>query len=90
MKEGTLMKTSNLFPSPPRVAVYSRYGDLPQAGGISGEQGLMAACRAGKYDQVLVKNHRHLARNAQDLLRLTREIRDCGTAIRFEREGLVV
>ena len=84
------MKEHRLFPNPRRVAVYSRYGPIPQTLTITSEQELMAACRAGKYDHLLVKNHRHLARNAQDLLRLTREIRGSGTAIHLEQEGLVV
>ena len=78
------------FPKPLRVAVYSRYGTVPQVGCITDEQDLMDACRAGKYDHIFVKSHRHLAHNTQDLLRLTREIRDSGTAIHFEHEGLVV
>ena len=78
------------FPNPKRVAVYSRYGPIPQLGSIATEQELIAACHMGKYDYILVKSHRHMARNTQDLLRLTREIQGSGTAIHFEQEGLVV
>jgi hypothetical protein len=89
-KEGIPMKTSNLFPTPPRVAVYCRVGTEAQAGSITGEQSLLDACRAGKYDHILVKSYRHLARSTQDLLRLTREVKSHGISVRFENEGLVV
>ena len=84
------MNKTKQFPNPRRVVVYSRYGDIPQLGSIASEQDLMAACRAGKYDHLIVKNHRHMARNTQDLLRLTREVKIHGVTIHFEKEGLVV
>jgi len=77
-------------PKPLRVAVYSRYGPIPQAENIFNEQELLAACRARKYDYIFVKSHRHLARNTQDLLRLTREIQSHGVTLHFKKEGLVV
>jgi hypothetical protein len=76
--------------NPLRAVVYSRYGPIPQTVSITDEQELIAACRAGKYDYIFVKNHRHLARNAQDLLRLTREVKSHGVIIHFKKEGLVV
>ena len=81
---------NNQSPNPRRVAVYCRVGTEAQAGSITDEQSLMAACRAGKYDHILTKSVRHMARNAQELLRLTRDIRGHGIRIHFEQERLVV
>ena len=85
-EENTMM---NQAPKPRGVAIYSRYGPIAKTI-IFDEQELLAACRAGKYERLLVKNHRHLARNAQDLLRLTREVQGLGVPVHFEQEGLVV
>ena len=49
---------------------------------------MMADCRAGKIDRVLVKSVSRFARNAQDTLYFMRELLRLGVTIRFEKENV--
>lgn len=56
--------------------------------GRSEFQNLMKLCRRGKVDLVLVKSFSRLGRNALDMLRALRELRDLGVDVYFEEENL--
>ena len=49
---------------------------------------MMADCRAGKIDRVLVKSVSRFARNAQDTLYFMRELLRLGVTIHFEKENM--
>ncbi len=49
---------------------------------------MMADCRAGKIDRVLVKSVSRFARNAQDTLYFMRELLRLGVTIHFEKENV--
>lgn len=53
-----------------------------------GLQALLADCRAGKCQIVLVKSISRLARNTADLLSIVREMMSIGVVISFERERI--
>lgn len=56
--------------------------------GRSELQNLMKLCRRGKVDLILVKSFSRLGRNALDMLRALRELRDLGVDVYFEEENL--
>ena len=51
-------------------------------------QRLLADCRAGKIDRILVKSISRFARNTLDCLQTVRELRQLGVAVEFEKEGI--
>ena len=52
-------------------------------------QRMMADCRRGLIDQILVKSISRFARNTKDCLQNIRELKELGVNVRFEREGIV-
>ena len=50
-------------------------------------QRMMADCRRGLIDQILVKSISRFARNTKDCLEAVRELKELGVNVRFEREG---
>ena len=51
-------------------------------------QRMMADCRRGIIDQILVKSISRFARNTKDCLEAVRELKELGVNVRFEREGI--
>ena len=51
-------------------------------------QRMMADCRRGLIDQILVKSISRFARNTKDCLQNIRELKALGVNVRFEREGI--
>ena len=51
-------------------------------------QRMMADCRRGLIDQILVKSISRFARNTKDCLQNIRELKERGVNVRFEREGI--
>ena len=51
-------------------------------------QRLLADCRAGKIDRILVKSISRFARNTIDCLQAVRELKQLGVAVEFEKEGI--
>ncbi len=49
---------------------------------------MMADCRAGKVDRILVKSVSRFARNTRDTLRFLRELTRLGVTIQFEKENM--
>lgn len=49
---------------------------------------LMADCRKGKIDKVLVKSISRFARNTKDCLTSLRELKSLGVSVRFEQENI--
>lgn len=49
---------------------------------------MLADCRAGKIDRILVKSVSRFARNTQDTLRFMRELLRLGVTIQFEKENV--
>ena len=49
---------------------------------------MMADCRAGKIDRILVKSMSRFARNTRDTLRAMRELLRLGVTIQFEKENI--
>ena len=49
---------------------------------------MMADCRAGKIDRILVKSMSRFARNTRDTLHFMRELMRLGITIRFEKENI--
>lgn len=49
---------------------------------------MMADCRAGKIDRILVKSMSRFARNTRDSLRFMRELMRLGVTVRFEKENI--
>ena len=49
---------------------------------------MMADCRRGLIDQILVKSISRFARNTKDCLEAIRELKALGVNVRFEREGI--
>lgn len=51
-------------------------------------QRMMADCRRGLVDQILVKSISRFARNTKECLQNVRELKELGVNVRFEREGI--
>lgn len=51
-------------------------------------QRMMADCRRGLIDQILVKSISRFARNTKECLENVRELKELGVNVRFEREGI--
>ena len=51
-------------------------------------QRMMADCRRGLIDQILVKSISRFARNTKECLEVVRELKELGVNVRFEREGI--
>ena len=51
-------------------------------------QRLLADCRAGKIDRVLVKSISRFARNTTDCIQTVRELRTLGVSVHFEKEDI--
>lgn len=51
-------------------------------------QRLLADCRAGKIDRILVKSISRFARNTIDCLQTVRELKQLGVAVEFEKEAI--
>lgn len=49
---------------------------------------MMADCRKGRIDKVLVKSISRFARNARDFLASLRELSSLGVAVKFEKENI--
>ena len=85
------MKNKSKCPKPMRVAVYARVGNAPpEVTRYSLEQDLMAVCRAGRVDHLLVESITRLGRNIVDSLRLLRELQAAGVRVSLLKEGWVV
>ncbi len=56
--------------------------------GRSGFRRLLADCEAGSIDLVLVKSISRFARNTADLLSAVRRLKELGTEVWFEKEGI--
>lgn len=54
----------------------------------TGFQSLIKACREGKVDRVITKSISRFARNTADCLYYSRELKDLGIPIYFEKEGI--
>ena len=54
----------------------------------SGFMEMIRDCEVGKIDFILTKSISRFARNTQDSLKYTRELREMGIGIYFEKEGL--
>lgn len=54
----------------------------------AGFNAMIKACRDGKVDRVITKSIRRFARNTADCLRFSRELRDRGIPIFFEKENI--
>ena len=53
-----------------------------------GFQNMIRACREGKVDRVITKSISRFARNTADCLHYSRELKDLGIPIFFEKEGI--
>lgn len=51
-------------------------------------QRLLRDCRAGEIDRILVKSISRFARNSADTISITRELKQLGVSIYFEKEGI--
>lgn len=51
-------------------------------------QRLLADCRAGKIDRILVKSISRFARNTLDCIQTVRELKQLGVAVEFEKEDI--
>ena len=51
-------------------------------------QRLLADCRAGKIDRILVKSISRFARNTIDCIQTVRELKQLGIAVEFEKEDI--
>jgi site-specific DNA recombinase len=51
-------------------------------------QRLLADCRAGKIDRILVKSISRFARNTLDCIQTVRELKQLGIAVEFEKEDI--
>ena len=51
-------------------------------------QRLLADCRRGRVDKILVKSSSRFARNAKECLETTRELKALGVGVRFEEQGI--
>ncbi len=51
-------------------------------------QRMLRQCRQGKIDQILTKSLSRFARNTVDVLKYTRELRDLGIPVIFEKENI--
>ena len=51
-------------------------------------QRLLADCRAGKIDRILVKSISRFARNTIDCIQTVRELKQLGVAVEFEKEEI--
>ena len=84
------MKKKYELPNPLRVAVYSRCGvPLPEVQRYTQEQELLAVCRAGQVDHLLVERFASLGRNAIESLHLLRELQAAGVKVSALKEGWV-
>jgi len=54
----------------------------------TGFQNMIQACREGKVDRVITKSISRFARNTADCLHYSRELRDLGISITFEKENI--
>ena len=85
------MKDKKSLQNPLRVAVYARLGSAPpEVTHYPAEQDLLADCRTGQVDYLLVEGFTRLGRNAMESWRMTRKLKDAGVTISFLQEGLVV
>ncbi len=68
------------------------YADEAVSGTTAGKrddfQRLLADCRAGKIDRILVKSISRFARNTIDCLQTVRELEQLGVTVEFEKEGI--
>ncbi len=73
--------------SPERMAVYADYGftgaDLHHRPELNR---LLADCRAGCINRIIVQSTAHLARRAADLLAILQELQSLSVAVDFEKE----
>lgn len=70
------------------VGVYSDEAKTGTKDTRPGFQSLLADCRAGKIDLVLVKSISRLARNTVTLLETVRELRGLGVDVYFEEQNI--
>ena len=72
---------------PNQVAVYADYGftgtDCQHRPELNR---LLADCRAGRVNRVVVKSAAQLARSTADLLAILQELQSLGVAVEFEKE----
>ena len=79
------------IPNSMRVAVYARVGTAPpEVTRYSLEQDLLAACRMGQVDHLLVESITRLGRNTMESWRMARELKSAGVTVSLLKEGLVV
>ena len=71
------------------VDVYADEGITGTSAAKRGDfQRMMADCRRGLVDQILVKSISRFARNTKECLEAVRELKELGVNVRFEREGI--
>ena len=71
------------------VDVYADEGITGTSAAKRGDfQRMMADCRRGLVDQILVKSISRFARNTKECLEAVRELKTLGVNVRFEREGI--
>ena len=85
------MKEHYNLKKPLRVAVYARIGSAPSAvTHYPAEQDLLADCRTGQVDYLLVESITRLGRNTMESWRITRDLNKAGVKVCLLNEGLVV
>jgi hypothetical protein len=85
------MKKQIEHQNPLRVAVYARVGNAPpDVTCYSLEQDLLAVCRLGQVDHLIVESFTGLGRNIVESLGLLRELNGAGVKVHLIKEGWVV
>lgn len=70
------------------VAVYTDFGTGPQLGRRPSFKMMMADCRKGKIDKILVRSISTLARDVWSCMKVLRELSALGVTIRFLDESI--
>ena len=68
--------------------IYADEGISGTSAGRRPRQRLLADCRAGKVDRILVKSISRFARNTLDCIQTVRELKQLGIAVEFEKEDI--
>ena len=74
-------------PAAELVGVYTDDRSGTSIGARPGFCALLEDCRAGKIDRIVTKSVTRFSRNMADFLRVTRELKQLGIAVEFEKEG---
>lgn len=70
------------------VTTYTDFGTGPQISRRPGFKMMMADCRRGKFDKILVKSLSTLARDISDCMKVLQELSDLGVSVWFMDEGI--